>query len=397
MRSGTATIAGQTFTASQQAPPAGLPTGWSNQDIGTVGLAGASRFDQPTGTFTMTGAGADVWGTADALQFAYTPLTGDGSIVARVASVQNTNAWTKAGVMIRGTVDPGSAQGFMLVSFSKGLAYQRRLTNSGSSISTAGPNGIAPYWVRLDRVGNLVTAYQSADGVAWSFVDSDTLGLPATILVGLGVSSHSTSATATCTFDHVTVTPGTPASPTPLPTGWEDADIGAFGIAGVAAFNASSLTFEVKGAGADIWNSADAFHFAYKPLDGDGVIVARVASLQNTNAWAKAGVMIRETLAPGAAEASMLVSAGKGLTFQRRTSTGGVTTNIAGAPVAAPYWVKLERVGSTFNAYSSADGTAWTLVGTDTIPMSATVFVGLGVSSHTTTAAALAVFDHVSP
>jgi regulation of enolase protein 1 (concanavalin A-like superfamily) len=91
------------------------------------------------------------------------------------------------------------------------------------------------------------------------------------------------------------------------------------------------------------------------------------------------------------------VSAGKGLTFQRRTSTGGVTTNIAGAPVAAPYWVKLERVGSTFNAYSSADGTAWTLVGTDTIPMSATVYVGLGVSSHTTTAAALAVFDHVSP
>ena len=79
------------------------------------------------GTFTVTGSGADVWGTADAFHYAYTPLTGDGTIVARVASIQDVNAWVKAGVMIRESLGRGAAQAFMLVvAPSKGLAFQRR-------------------------------------------------------------------------------------------------------------------------------------------------------------------------------------------------------------------------------------------------------------------------------
>jgi regulation of enolase protein 1 (concanavalin A-like superfamily) len=325
-----------------------------------------------------------VWGTADALQFAYQPLSGDGSIVARVATVQNTNAWTKAGVMIRGTLDPGSAQAFMLVSFSKGLAFQRRTATGGASISTTGVLAAAPYWVRLDRVGDVINAYQSPDGTTWTFVDSSTIPMPASVLIGLGVSSHTTTAAATATFDQVAVTPGTPTSPTALPASWLDQDIGAVGAVGAASYSAGSGTFSVKGGGADIWGTADALHFA------------RVATIQNTNAWTKAGVMIRETLDPGSAQATMLGSFSKGLAFQRRVATGGVSTSTSGALVAAPVWVKLERIGSTFNAYSSSDGSTWTLVGTDTIPMAATVYVGLAVSSHTTATAALATFDHVT-
>ena len=87
-------------------PPATLPVPWADGDVGNVGAAGSAAYDDPTSTYTIKGAGADVWGTADALHYAYQSLTGDGSIVARVTSVSNTAAWVKAGVMIRGRSTP---------------------------------------------------------------------------------------------------------------------------------------------------------------------------------------------------------------------------------------------------------------------------------------------------
>ena len=88
------------------------------------------------------------------------------------------------------------------------------------------------------------------------------------------------------------------------------------------------------GAGADVWGTADAFHYAYRTLDGDGTIVARVASIQNVNAWTKAGVMIRNSLSPSAAQGFMLVaaSAAKGVPFQRRRPTAAQRQHV-GQPV----------------------------------------------------------------
>jgi regulation of enolase protein 1 (concanavalin A-like superfamily) len=387
-RSATVTVGGQTFTANQSAPPA--PTDWSSVDIGSVGVAGATSADSTGTVLTVTGAGADVWGSADALQYAYRTLNGDGSIVARVASIQNVNAWTKAGVMIRETADPGSSQAFMLVSYSKGTAFQRRETVGGASIGTTGSATLAaPYWVRLDRAGDTFTAYQSADGVMWSLVGADTIPMATSVLVGLGVSSHTTSATATAVFDNVSIVSGARAS-------WNHQDVGSVGKSGDATYDGAAQVYSVKGAGADIWGTADAFHFAWRPMSGDGIVIARVASVPNVNAWTKAGVMIRETMDPGSANALMLVSYSKGLSFQRRVAGGGVSTSTAGSIVGAPYWVKLERIGNTFNAYSSPDGTTWTLVGSDTIAMAANVYVGLAVTSHTTTSTATATFDRVS-
>ena len=149
-----------------------------------------------------------------------------------------------------------------------------------------------------------------------------------------------------------------------LPSGWSSRDIGAVGPAGSAT--ASSGVFTLKGAGADIWSSADAFRYAYVPFTGDGSIVARVASVQNVNAWTKAGVMIRQTLDPQSANASMLVSPGKGLTFQRRTFSGALTTSTL-ASGSAPKWVRLTRAGQVFTAAVSSDGSSWITVGQQTI------------------------------
>jgi hypothetical protein len=107
-------------------------------------------------------------------------------------------------------------------------------------------------------------------------------------------------------------------------------------------------------------------------------------------------VMIRESLTAGSAHGFMLVSAAKGAAFQRRPAAGGVSVSSPGTLSTAPRWVKLQRAGSLFSAYESADGVTWTLVGTETIPMGATVYAGLAVTSHTTSGSATCAFDSVS-
>jgi hypothetical protein len=177
----------------------------------------------------------------------------------------------------------------------------------------------------------------------------------------------------------------------PLPTGWLDQDIGQVGVAGNASY--ANGTFTVSGAGASVWSTADGFHFAYQPLSGDGTIVARVASVSPASTG---GVMIRETLNADSAELFSTFF-GQNIYMNYRSNTGGTTSQAVGGNATLPYWVKVVRSGNTLSGYSSADGISWLQVGTSqTIPMAQTVYVGLGVSSGSTTTAATATFDNVS-
>ena len=366
--------------------------GWSHADVGTTGIAGKASLSN--GTFQVSGAGADVWGSADALHYVYRTLEGDGTIVARVASIQNVSSWTKAGVMIRNSLTPSAAQAFMLVAASsvKGVPFQRRTVDGSATDSTPGSQSTAPHWVRLVRSGTRITGYESPDGATWTMVGSDTFSMSRTVLVGLAVSSHVPGVNATAAFANVSVTTG--SSATTVPRVWLNTDVGATPIPGRAAVADGRYT--VTGSGADIWGSADAFHYAYTPLTGDGTIVARVSGVQHVNQWVKAGVMARESLTAGSPHAFMLVSAAKGVAFQRRPAAGGISTGTAGSFSTAPRWVKLQRRGNVFTAYESADGASWTLVDTETIPMRSNIFVGVAVTSHTIGSAATCTFDGVA-
>jgi len=146
----------------------------------------------------------------------------------------------------------------------------------------------------------------------------------------------------------------------------------------------------MNGIGSDIWNSSDQFRYVYKTLAGDGSIVARVESIYNSNAWAKGGVMIRQSIDAGSMYAFMPItpggsSAGNGASWQYRATTGGSAANSdkTGEAVAAPYWVKVERKGNAFSGYISSDGKAWTQIGTaQTIAMSSSTLIGLALCSH---------------
>lgn len=167
-----------------------------------------------------------------------------------------------------------------------------------------------------------------------------------------------------------------------LPSGWASADIGSTGTLGDARF--SGGTYTVEGAGAAVGGTADAFRFAWQQLTGDGSIVARVTQNQNTNAWARAGVEIRESLAANSKHVAMVTTATQGPQLLSRATTGGSTATVNGtAATFTATWVRLVRVGNVITASRSTDGTTWTTVGSVTVSMSSTVYIGL-LSSSTT-------------
>src|SRR6185295_9693284 len=110
-------------------------------------------------------------------------------------------------------------------------------------------------------------------------------------------------------------------------------------------------------------------------------MIARVGAVANVAAWSKAGVMIRGSPAANSAYAYMIISAGKGGAFQYRTGDGAAAASVTGTAVAAPYWVKVVRSGATVTAFQSADGATWTQVGSASISLGSTAFIGLAVSS----------------
>ncbi len=151
--------------------------------------------------------------------------------------------------------------------------------------------------------------------------------------------------------------------------------------------------------GTDIWDTADQFRYAYKNLSGNGSITVRVDSLVNSNVWAKAGVMIRETLEAGSKHAFMAITPGSGASFQRRPVAGQASANTDVAGLAAPHWVRVTRTGNIFTAHQSADGVAWTEVAVSPavdITMASNVYIGLAVCSHDAAIMTAAEFSNVS-
>ena len=169
--------------------------------------------------------------------------------------------------------------------------------------------------------------------------------------------------------------------------------------ASVGSFVESPVgTYTMTGSGADIWDVADEFHFAYKTLTGIGSIVAKVESVDPTNNWAKAGVMIRETLEPGSKHATTVVTPAQGVSFQRRPETDNTSLNTDVTGLVAPYWVKIERdIAGNFTGSSSADGSTWEMIGAwENIQMGANVYIGLAVTSHDAALTCQAVFTNVT-
>ena len=188
-----------------------LPASWLDQDVGVVGIPGIPSYSG--GAYTIQAAGTGISGATDGFTFVYQPLVSNGSITARVTGV--SEAWgAQAGVMVRTSLDPVSPEVSMLAVATDVITlYESYRTRSGSSTAFQSPSPSTvslPYWVRVSRTANMLTAYASPDGITWTQV-----GLPQAVTtgegvyVGLSVTSGSTTDSANATFDNVSISVGT--------------------------------------------------------------------------------------------------------------------------------------------------------------------------------------------
>ncbi|MGB2862222.1 MAG: PA14 domain-containing protein [Sedimentisphaerales bacterium] len=190
------------------------PRDWTEKDVNTLtiwfrgNLAGF--VEEPAGTYTMTASGTDIWDTADEFRYAFKQLSGAGTISAQVLSVQNTNGWAKAGVMIRETLEPGSKHAFMDITPGYGASFQVRNTIDGTSFQQSQIGITAPYWVKVERdAAGYFSGYHSADGVTWQQIQEAPpvlIPMSQNVYIGLAVTSHSAGVTCKAEFSDVQIT-----------------------------------------------------------------------------------------------------------------------------------------------------------------------------------------------
>jgi hypothetical protein len=175
-------------------------------------------------------------------------------------------------------------------------------------------------------------------------------------------------------------------------------DIGAVGIVGAA--NRSAGVYTVDGSGLlGGGSTTDQLHYLYRTMTGDGQLTARVTAVENTNTTAKGGIMFRDTLS---GTSKMLLenlrpADADGAVLLWRAAVGGAAVSDIDLGIDPPYWVRMTRLGNTFMAEYSANGTTWVQQGaTETIVMSATIYVGLASISQDNTRLATTTFDNVS-
>jgi hypothetical protein len=367
--------------------------GWRSTDVGEVGAPGSAS--ENNGVWTVTGAGADIWGTADAFQFLHRSAFPSGQyLMVRVDDLQDTNPFAKAGLMLRTGLDAGAPTVILDVKPDGQVEFMTRGTQNGTMFFIAGTTVTTPVWLRLSWAGDasiaLVTASVSQDKVHWSdLAPQAVLPVAPSLQVGVAVTSHHEGLPATAHFRGLSL----------LYNQLSVDEIGNPGLVGSAVNDAEPenccYLLAVEGAGADIWGTADSFEFVHGlpettyPVQS---IEFWIPGLDAAHRFAKAGLMFRDSLDPAAAHVIVDAKPDGGIEFMARQCTGCETTYIAGATMRFPVSLTLRRNGSTFQAdVTSGISGDYVNLGTVDVAMPAPIG-GLAVTSHDTAHIATTVF-----
>ena len=379
----------------------GSAAGWNPADIGNPALAGGQSFDSGSGTWTVSGSGDGLGGSADQFHLVPQPVTA-GGVAAGVTSQSASGPSALAGVMLRASSDPGAPYYGAFVTPSGTVTVLDRSSQGGSTATVATVAGDGPGHLWVTGSGGSFTAYESADGYDWEPIPGSTvsLSLGSSMLAGMAVTSGDPAVlnTATMTGAALPAGPPAPALPVPCPAPWSCADIGSPDPAGSQSFDPNTSTWTINAGGADITGASDQFRYVSQALPGDGSVIAHVTSQTNTSSGAKAGVMIRAGTDPGAPNYALLISPAQGIKVQVRKILGGNTTKLANPAGTVPAYLKITKSGNTYTAYTSADGISWTLIpgSSVTVGLGSGLLAGLAVTSHHSGALGTVTMDGVS-
>lgn len=382
---------------------ADLPSPWAHQDIGSTGIAGTASFNSTLNQWTVEGGGTDIWGNSDKFHFVYRAWTGDGELIVRVLSQENTDDWAKAGLMIRETLAHNSSFYMAVIGPVNGVqAQDRRVTGSGTS-GVGLLDVQAPYWLRLVRRGNEFKAYASAAGSQWILIGEKNIEMTGEVYVGMVANSHVDGVLSEVIFENLEVNSEISADdsgPDPWVPGmieeiWRSRNLGNAYPYGTAAYDSETNAFSVQASGITLGGAYDSGFMVYQNFSGDGEIVARINSVQDVDPWSLAGITFRESLESNSKNASIYLSKESGVVFRYRAIQGG-SQSVGQEGWLTPSWLKLERKGELINGYVSANGTDWTLVRSQNLPMPESLFVGIAASSASNGQLSSSEFEQVS-
>lgn len=264
-----------------------------------------------------------------------------------------------------------------------------------TSVATGTPPSLLPYWVRCERVGNVISGMISPDGVSWTTVSTQTVSVPsASYMAGLCVNSYNTTTLSTATFDNVSISNLSAGGTQGARTG---ANLGTTSVVGSSSVAGSVYT--VAGAGDNVEGTTDQGYYTYWPITNSAncTITARVLSQSNTNALGTAGVMIRESITNNVRRGFMAATPSSGFEYHYRTAVAAAEAKVTSAGSPTPFWARIQRVGDVLTASTSSDGTNWNTVGSpQTMPMGTEVWAGLAASSQDDTVFCHAVFDNTT-
>ena len=173
-----------------------------------------------------------------------------------------------------------------------------------------------------------------------------------------------------------------------------------------AAFAQSGLQFGISGAGADLYNDADAYSTVYLPgsMALTGTVETEVTSQQAMTGFAKAGIILRNSMTgSGTSPEGVVLFESPSGGFQLEWDNNGgdninsVTPSNGTNPESLPVYLMLQRTSSTYTGYYSYDGSNWTKVGSAMVPdQAATQDAGMFVTSHATGSPGTVTFDGFS-
>jgi hypothetical protein len=361
--------------------------GWSSKDVGAVGVPGSAT--QVKDTWTIQGAGGNIWGSQDAFHFVYRAVSPPASLVARINDLQNTSPFAKAGIMLRANLNANSAAVILDVRPTGEVEFMERMTTGGTMHYVAGASVTLPAWLRLDMDSNgQVTARVSQDRTLWTpLPQTASMGISSQIVAGAAVTSQNTSRLNTAHVSGLSL----------LNLGLNSVDIGAAGLIGNAFSDTIQVSdpLTVQGAGDNIWGTADSFQFVDAgPFASPGSFFSRIVAIQGSRPFAKGGLMLRDGFAPNAAHVILDVRPTGDVEFMARPCPGCQTMFIAGTKVTLPAFFSLLWSGSTVSAHvTSGDMSQRIDLGSVTITI-AEPRIGYAVTSQDTSQLATVVFDN---
>jgi TolB protein len=184
-----------------------------SDDVGAPPMKGSAEFDAATGQYKITGSGTDIWGKADQFHYVWREISGDFAATATAKFLTDGIDHRKAVIMLRKSIDADSPFVHLVIHGNGMPGVQFRNTKGDNTNTVDMPiEGAGTFKLKLVRQGTLITFWVAKDGAPLRELGQTQNQLGSPVLLGLGVSSHTQTATNTVLFSDVSIEQLAPAA-----------------------------------------------------------------------------------------------------------------------------------------------------------------------------------------